>query len=419
VSQWRPLKRFCHGAPQYGLNVAADQYVGSGIRLMRTTDLTATQGASASEGVYLEAAQVPADYLLADGDLLFSRSGSLGRCLRYSSGPEPSTFAGYLVRFRPLSKITSRYLAYCAQTSFFQETVNVEAVTSTISNFNAERYANVMLPWRSIESQRAIADFLDAETARIDALIAKKRKLLSVIEERASRLLNELFSVDHILDPLGVPISFRAHTSVRLGYLAQVQTGLTLDAQREVGNQATTLPYLRVANVQDGRLDLAEIKTVTVPRNLATRCLLMKGDVLMTEGGDPDKLGRGTVWPGSNEPFLHQNHVFAVRPDPRRLLPGFLALVTRTSYARRYFEVTASKTTGIASTSSDKIAAFRVPLPPLTQQRALLDRHRRVAINDQELKARLNRQLSILQEHRQALITAAVTGELDIPGVAA
>lgn len=134
----------------------------------------------------------------------------------------------------------------------------------------------------------------------------------------------------------------------------------------------------------------------------------------MTEGGDPDKLGRGTVWRGDIERCLHQNHIFAVRPDRTRLIPEFLALVTRTVYARRYFEVTAAKTTGIASTSSDKIGAFRIPLPPVRQQRDLVDSHRQTSYREELLRLRLERQVGLLRERRQALITAAVTGEVAI-----
>jgi type I restriction enzyme, S subunit len=216
----------------------------------------------------------------------------------------------------------------------------------------------------------------------------------------------------------GVPVSVGESPSVRLGSLAFVQSGLTLDAGREADSTWVTRPYLRVANVQDGHVDLTEIKEVTVPLKLARRCELRAGDVLMTEGGDPDKLGRGAAWDGDVVGCLHQNHVFAVRPAPA-LLPEYLAMLTRTSYARVYFEVTASKTTGIASTSTAKISAFRVPLPRQEVQRTIVASIS-VQLDDVErLRSAAIRQIQRLQERRRALITAAVSGELDIPGVSA
>jgi type I restriction enzyme S subunit len=160
---------------------------------------------------------------------------------------------------------------------------------------------------------------------------------------------------------------------VRLGYLASIQSGITVDGNRSDGPDDVTLPYLRVANVQDGHLDLATITEMRVPESLARCATLKRGDVLMTEGGDLDKLGRGTVWAEEIENCLHQNHVFAVRPDPSKLLPEYLALVTQSSYARAYFESTGTKTTNLASTSSSKIRDFRIPLVSLEKQRRIAD----------------------------------------------
>ena len=171
-------------------------------------------------------------------------------------------------------------------------------------------------------------------------------------------------SIGSVMLPVGT------NSIVRLGAVARVQSGLTLDAGRVADHTAVSRPYLRVANVQDGWIDLSEVKEVSVPRALAYRCELRRGDVLMTEGGDPDKLGRGTVWDGAIPGCLHQNHIFAVRPT-EVLLSRYLALITQTSYARAYFEATASKTTGIASTSISKIASFRIPLPPMDRQVAI------------------------------------------------
>src|SRR5689334_10895813 len=105
------------------------------------------------------------------------------------------------------------------------------------------------------------------------------------------------------------------HAEVRTG-IAKGKKGLT---------KPVSLPYLRVANVQDGHLNLSEIKTIDVEERDAVRYRLEEGDVLLTEGGDFDKLGRGAVWRGEIPDCLHQNHVFSVRPNRRELLSEFLA----------------------------------------------------------------------------------------------
>lgn len=165
---------------------------------------------------------------------------------------------------------------------------------------------------------------------------------------------------------LQVPDSYEL---VRLGYVARLQNGLTVDAKRDITGDTVTRPYLRVANVQAGSLDLDSVTEITVPRSVARRSTLRPGDVLMTEGGDLDKLGRGTVWRGELEECLHQNHIFAIRPDPQRLSGEYLAYLTQSLYGRSYFESTGTKTTNLASTNSSKIQSFPLPLPPLEEQR--------------------------------------------------
>lgn len=156
-----------------------------------------------------------------------------------------------------------------------------------------------------------------------------------------------------------------------LDHVAEVQTGIAKG--KAVNGAAVTLPYLRVANVQDGRVDLSVIKEITLKPSEVDRYSLRKGDVLFTEGGDFDKLGRGTVWNGEIEPCLHQNHVFAVRPNPSRLLPEFLAYQAASQYGRRYFQLSSKQSTNLASINSTQLKQFPVLLPPLPEQRKIAE----------------------------------------------
>ncbi|MGA5088330.1 restriction endonuclease subunit S [Streptomyces pseudogriseolus] len=197
---------------------------------------------------------------------------------------------------------------------------------------------------------------------------------------------------------------------VRLGYVARLQNGLTVDAKRDITGDVVTRPYLRVANVQAGSLNLDSVAEITVPRSVARRSTLRPGDVLMTEGGDLDKLGRGTVWQGELEDCLHQNHIFAIRPDPQRLVGRYLAYLTQSLYGRCYFESTGIKTTNLASTNSSKIQSFPLPLPSLEKQCRIVDYLDNETSHIDDLVRVQSELLEKLRERRAAGVVAAISG---------
>jgi type I restriction enzyme S subunit len=154
-----------------------------------------------------------------------------------------------------------------------------------------------------------------------------------------------------------------------LDEVAEVQTGIAKG--KVINGMTATLPYLRVANVQDGHVDLSVIKEITVKASEVERYSLRAGDVLFTEGGDFDKLGRGTVWNGQIAPCLHQNHVFAVRPSLKRVNPEFLAFQAASEYGKRFFQLSSKQSTNLASINSTQLKQFPVLLPPLPEQRKI------------------------------------------------
>ena len=196
---------------------------------------------------------------------------------------------------------------------------------------------------------------------------------------------------------------------VPLENCAVVQTGAAKG--RKFGSaEVVQVPYLRVANVQDGYLDLEEVKTISIRRSELDRYSLQSGDVLMTEGGDFDKLGRGFIWQGQLKPCVHQNHVFAVRTDRSRLLPDFFTYEAQSEYGKAYFLKVAHKTTNLASINSTKLKAFPVLIPTLGEQREI------VAVLDAiDRKIDLHRRKrAVLEELFKALLHNLMTGQTPI-----
>ncbi|WP_217245415.1 restriction endonuclease subunit S [Streptomyces sp. AC602_WCS936] len=158
----------------------------------------------------------------------------------------------------------------------------------------------------------------------------------------------------------------------KLSDLAEVTGGVPLG--RTIPEAAgVELPYLRVANVQDGYISTSELKTVRVLRSEVPRYSVLKGDVLLTEGGDFDKLGRGAVWDGRISPCLHQNHLFRVRCNTAKLLPEYLAIYLASGEGRRYFLSIAKQTTNLATINSSQLRKMPIPRPRLDEQRRIIE----------------------------------------------
>lgn len=341
------------------------------------------------------------------GDVIVSTVRTYLRAVWPVTGPTGDIVVstGFAV-LSPRSGIDPKFLGWLAQSDLVIDEIVARSVGVSYPAINGLEVGEVHVPLPALATQRAIADHLDAETAGIDAIVDRRVRQRRLTDAWEFSLLSE------VLVPAGVP-------TTRLGFMATIQSGLTVDAQRDAGTDAVARPYLRVANVHSDSLALDSVTEITVPRVLAERCTLRFGDVLMTEGGDLDKLGRGTMWRDELPGALHQNHVFAVRPDPRRLNAEYLALLTRTSHARSYFERTGTKTTNLASTNSEKILSLPVPALGIDAQGALVREVVKRMERMSALRSRIALQIDLLTERRQALITAAVTGQLDIPGVAA
>jgi len=149
----------------------------------------------------------------------------------------------------------------------------------------------------------------------------------------------------------------------KLGEISEIQGGIQVGKKRPQSAELIEVPYLRVANVQRGWLNLDEIKTLRVTVAERDRLLLRDGDVLMNEGGDRDKLGRGWVWRAQISECIHQNHVFRIRLYDNDFPSEYLSHYANEN-GQRYFIDQGTQTTNLASISKRKVAALPVPIPP-------------------------------------------------------
>lgn len=318
---------------------------------------------------------------------------------------------------RTKEELLPEFLRYFLVAPDSIENINSSTFGSKMPRASWEFIGNQIQLIPSLPEQRAIADFLDKKVAHIDGLIGKKRRLLELRAEKRAALITN--AVTKGLDPtakmkpsgidwLGdIPEGWEVQ---RLKMIANVRGGITKG--RKVTQPTFATPYLRVANVQDGWLDLEEISMIDATLQEIERYSLQSGDILMNEGGDLDKLGRGTIWRDEIEGCIHQNHVFCVRSID--IESEWIQLAIRSDYSKTYFLNYGKQTTNLASISSANLSRLPVPLPPENERKEIIRFVRDEDDHFGQITNKLEDAISTLEEYRAALITAAVTGKIKV-----
>lgn len=258
-----------------------------------------------------------------------------------------------------------------------------------------DAFETVQIAIPPLAEQRAIAEVLGS----VEAAIAKTEALITALVNAKNEILEDRLQAS----------SDRGWKTCRLRDVATIRTGISKSKERKIKNPLS-VPYLRVANVQDGYLDLAEIKTLLIERDQLERYSLRKGDVLFNEGGDFDKLGRGCVWNGEISPCVHQNHVFAVRCKAA-LKPEFLALLAASRKGKAYFRLSSKQTTNLASINTSDLRSFPVLLPEVNEQIEIAA----IAKTFDERIAAEKASLAFVNQSRTALAQELLSGRIRLP----
>ncbi len=222
--------------------------------------------------------------------------------------------------------------------------------------------ANLKIPLPPLPEQRRIAAILD----KADAVRAKRRAALAQLDTLTQSIFLDMFG-DPATNPKGWP------EGTLLGEVSEIVSGIT-KGRKLKGIPTRPVPYLAVVNVQDRALNLSTVKTIEATEKEIERYRLHKGDLLLTEGGDPDKLGRGTLWGNELPECIHQNHVFRVRLTTDAVEPLFLEWLIGSQRGKRYFMRSAKQTTGIATINMTQLRGFPLLLPPVEMQREFVAR---------------------------------------------
>jgi type I restriction enzyme S subunit len=261
------------------------------------------------------------------------------------------------------AKIDARYLwRYFSRESAWSEILGLSSGSTPASRnrLKEEKLLAMEIPLPPLEEQRRIVARIEEVAAKIEEARGLRQAIKKEIQALKGSYMNYIFS----------SLKTQGSFYCSLGEIADIRAGVTLG--RVLQGSTISIPYLRVANVQDGKLDLSVIKEIDILPEELKKWKLEDGDILLTEGGDWDKLGRGTVWKGEIPICIHQNHIFRLRIMQKDFDVNFLAAYISSPYGKTYFQSAAKKTTNLASINQKQLKALKIIKPPLEIQKEIV-----------------------------------------------
>jgi type I restriction enzyme S subunit len=328
------------------------------------------------------------------GDLVFSRidarNGAIGVI---PPGSSPLAFSNEfpIYDLAGIGRLIPQFAALVCRTAPFLESIRSVVVGHTgRRRLSHELFERVEIPVPGRDEQEAILHLHEDGMADAEALgVRASSVVLSAVQAIEGRLgldvphrrrldrpfvlssakLGERWSVENAFLAFEPPTRVASRFPLRLlgnPDIADVAYGVT----KGPGNRSSRYPrpYLRVANVQDGFLDLSEVKTIDVPPERLASYRLQAKDILLCEGNSIELVGRPAMWKGEIEDCVHQNHILRVRTNPATLMPEFLFAYLQSSAARQHFRDRAKRTTNLATISSTDVRELLVPSPPIDEQ---------------------------------------------------
>lgn len=363
-----------------GYAFKSNQYTTSGVRIIRISNVQKGYIEDKSPVYYPEDDENVKKYKLRQNDILISLTGNVGRTALLEEKFLPAALNQRVscVRLKGYDKVLKAYLFHLLNSDYFEQKCIKAAEGVAQKNLSPRWLFEYKIPLYPIERQKEISNSLD----KMDSLIALRKQQLIKLDELVKARFVEMFG-DMLLNSLKWP-------EKPLEGLADIVSGIT-KGRKTTETKLIEVPYMAVSNVKSGYIDWTTVKTILATKQEIEQYRLMSDDILMTEGGDPDKVGRGAIIKNPLENSIHQNHIFRVRLNEQEILPSFFAEYLQHQKAKRYFLGCAKQTTGIASINMRQLRALPTLVPPILLQNQFADFVERVDQQKQTVQQSLDK----------------------------
>ena len=241
------------------------------------------------------------------------------------------------------------YIYYMFSGKDWDSSTNKAVMGKTL---NKATLSKIKVKIHDINDQKEIVRILD----KVSKIICSRQRELQTFDELIKARFVELFESENDV-----------YEEIQLEEIADIVSGITKGRKTKSTN-LRKVPYMAVSNVKDGYIDWTTVKTILATEDEIEQYRLIPDDVLMTEGGDPDKVGRGSIITEPPIDCIHQNHIFRVRLEKNQILPRFFSAFLQSPKAKTYFLRAAKQTTGIASINMKQLRGLPTIVPPMDKQ---------------------------------------------------
>ena len=351
-------------------------------------------------------------FLLNEGDIVVSSSGTLGKAIVIKKEDLPIMLNTSVIRFRAISEqlVSQKFLKYFLKTDYFYRQIQGQKTGMAIDNFGPSHLLQMQMVIPPIAEQHRIVAKLDDVMQKVETNKQRLEKIPKLLKRFRQSVLAAAVSgrlTEDWREKNGIVEEWEGK---KLAECGEISGGITLNSKRQL--LPTKMPYLRVGNVYSNEIKLGEIKTIGVLKREVNRALLKKGDLLIVEGnGSPDQIGRVAQWKGEIENCLHQNHLIKFRQtsasEARYILYYLLSF-----QGREQIEEASKSTSGLYTLSLTKVSNLSIELPPLEEQKAIVRRVEQLFAFADKLEARYTKAKAMLDKLPQSILAKAFRGEL-------